>query len=349
MPPYLSNQSPTFIFMVHPRDLFDLQQVGGSSVIAAYSSNEEEFQERMLMLPPTIVGDFTFGIGKRRGELLAVLCMPDRIMHVHGRRQILEGLRVAADRGATVVGLGELTAPATRGGVALLPDLPAGITLTTGNAYTAAIARQNVVEASMELGLGGRATVAIVGCTGSVGVAASRLLAAAGFELLLIGRNLDRVHRELPDLSRHFAVSGERTDVGKADIVLLLTGDRSAQLTPTDPRPESIVIDFAQPVNIQPSRYPAFLEHGVRVTEGGLVCIPGYRSSLDMRTADPKATFACLAETYLFACEGIREHAVGQASVELALELERVAARHRVRARPLDLTIPVITEQSQRR
>jgi predicted amino acid dehydrogenase len=335
--------------MVHPRDLFDLRQIGGSRLIAEHSADDEEFQEKMLTLPPTIVGEFTFGIGRGRGELLGVLCMPDRIMRLHGRRQIEDGVRVAAQRGTSVLGLGELTAPATMGGVTLLDVLPPGMTLTTGNAYTAAIARQNVIEASHALGLGGRASVAIVGCTGSVGVAASRLLARAGFELLLIGRNPDRVRRELPELAGEFTVSGDRSDVGRADIVLLLTGDRSAQLAPTDPRPGSVVIDFAQPVNIQPSQYPAFLRNGVRVAEGGLVCIPGYRSSFDLRTADRHATFACLAETYLFACEGITEHSVGQPSVELALELERVAARHGVRARALDLTIPDLTEHSQRR
>lgn len=349
MPPYLTSQAPLFVFLIHPRDIVDLYLVGGSSLIRERSSSDAEFMEKMLTLPPTIVGDVTFGIGRGRGELLAVLCMPDRIMRLHGRRQLLEAVHVAAGRGTKVIGLGELTAPATMGGLALLPDLPAGITLTTGNAYTAAIARHNVIEASAELGLGARATVAIIGCTGSVGVAASRLLAAAGFELVLIGRNPERVRRELPDLAGTFFVSGDRADVSKADVVLLLTGDSSAHLTPTDPRPGSIVIDFAQPVNVRPSQYPEFLEHQVRVVEGGLVCIPGYRSSIDMRTADRKAAFACLAETYLFACEGIREHAVGQASFELAVELERVAERHGVRARPLDLTAHVIAEQSLRR
>jgi hypothetical protein len=50
----------------------------------------------------------------------------------------------------------------------------------------------------------------------------------------------------------------------------------------------------------------------------------------------PGATFACLAETYLMAREGMREHSVGAPAPEFALRLEQVAARHGVRPARLD-------------
>jgi predicted amino acid dehydrogenase len=335
--PYLRNQPPGFVFMVHPRDVADLYNVRGSSVVAQHSTSEEEFRDKMLSLPPTITGEATFGFDPVRGELLAVLCLPGQIMYSAGRAQINEAVRVAASRGAAVLGLGALTAPATRGGLTLLPIIPRTMTLTTGNAFTAAVARRNVLEAAEVAGLDDTATVAVVGCTGSVGVAASRLLDRVGFRLVLIGRSQTRVRKELGDLLPRAVISGSITDVGQADIIVLVTGDPSARVSPDDVKPGSVVLDLAHPMNIQREDYPLFDQRDVRVVQGGLVNIRGYHSTTDLRLPDRHSVLACLAETYLFAKEGITEHSVGQASVDLAVELEAIAARHGVVTRPLDL------------
>jgi predicted amino acid dehydrogenase len=335
--PYLRGQAPGFIFLAHPRDERDLHNVRGSSVVSRHSASEEEFRERMLSLPPTITGEITFGFEPVRGELLIVLCLPNKIMYSAGREQIDQSVEVARSRGARVLGLGALTAPATRGGLTLLPKLPPGMTLTTGNAYTAAVARTNVLEACQALGLDEGARVAVVGCTGSVGVAASRLLDSAGFRLVLIGRSQTRVRKELADLVPRSVVSGSVNDVGEADIVLLLTGDPSARITPSLVKPGAVIVDLAHPMNIQREDYGLFEQRDVRVAQGGLVNIPGYHLTTDLRLPDRHSALACLAETYLFAKEGITEHSVGQASVDFAVELEAVAARHGVRTRPLDL------------
>jgi len=335
--PYLRNQPPAFVFLAHPRDVKDLYAVRGSSVVAEHSADEDEFREKMLSLPPTITGEVTFGFDQIRGELLIVLCMPEQIMYSSGREQIDAALEVVESRGASVLGLGALTAPATRGGLTLVPKAPRGLTITTGNAYTAAVARHNVVEASVAAGLDDNALVAVVGCTGSVGVAAARLLDRAGFRLVLIGRSQKRVHKELADVVPRATVSGSVEDVAQADITLLLTGDPSARITPEIVKPGAIVLDLAHPLNIQKEEYEHFAQRDIHVAQGGLVNIPGYHLTTDLRLPDRYSALACLAETYLFAKEGIREHAVGQASVDFAIELEAAAARHGVRPRPLDL------------
>jgi fatty aldehyde-generating acyl-ACP reductase len=69
------------------------------------------------------------------------------------------------------------------------------------------------------------------------------------------------------------------------------------------------------------------------VLEGGLVRIPAYRSTYDMGTPSRLDTFACLAETYLFARQGIRGHSVGRPSVELAEAMDRAAQLHGITAR----------------
>jgi len=328
------------MFFIHPRDVEDLHNAPGASLISAHSATEEEFTAKMLTMPPTISGEATFGFAPIRGETLVVFRMPEQIMFANGRAQIEEAVRVAAIRGTRVIGLGALTAPATRGGQTLLPLLPRGITLTTGNAYTAAVARSNVVGVSEAMGLGTDATVAVVGCTGSVGVCASRLLDRAGFRLILVGRSVTRVRKELPDLIPHATVSGSLADAAVADIILLLTGDPTAQIPPELPKPGASVLDLAHPVNVPPSRYPLFADRGVQVLQGGLVKIPGYHCTQEMRLPDRRCALACLTETYLFARAGITTHSVGQASVDTALMLEEIAEQFGVRPWPLALNQP---------
>jgi predicted amino acid dehydrogenase len=205
------------------------------------------------------------------------------------------------------------------------------------------VARSNVVEASEAMGIGPDAVVAVVGCTGSVGVAASRLLDRAGFRLVLIGRSVTRVHKELADLVPRASVSGRVADAAEADILLLVTGDPTARIPADLPKPGAVVIDLAHPVNIEPADYPAFERRDVQVVQGGLVRIPGYRCAVDMRLPDRHSALACLTETYLFARAGITEHSVGQAAVSTALELEAIAAQYGVVTRPLGVRTALVT------
>ncbi|XRQ09914.1 hypothetical protein ACN3XK_03120 [Actinomadura welshii] len=335
MLPYLGAKAPWFVFLGHPRDRRDLHSIGGSSLIRDHSDDEDEFEEKLCSLPPTVVGGITFGFAPISGEMICVMRMPNQILRA--RDAIAEGVRIAAGRGAKVVGLGALTAPATRGGRTLLDTLPRGVTLTNGNAYTAAVARHNVIEAAEYLGLGRDATVAVVGCTGSVGTAASRLLAGDGFDLILVGRTERRVRRELPDLCDVHRVACDQRELKAAQVLLLLTSDPTAHLVPEVVQPGAVVIDLTHPRNIDPSEFPAFLRYDVQVAQGGQVVIPDYHNTMELQLAEGRNTIACLAETYLFAKEGITEHSVGNPPIELARELSEVADSHGVRPARLNL------------
>ena len=336
MLPYLGAKTPWFVFLGHPRDRRDLHSIGGSSLIFEHSESEDEFEEKLCSLPPIVVGGITFGFAPISGEMICVMRMPNKILRA--RDAIMDGVQLAADRGAKVVGLGALTAPATRGGRTLLDTLPPGVTLTNGNAYTAAAARRNVIEAVEYLGLGTDATVAVVGCTGSVGTAASRLLAADGFDLVLVGRTERRVRRELPELVDDHRVTSGQSELKAAHVIVLLTSDPTAHLVPEIVQPGAIVIDLTHPRNIDPSEFPAFLKYDVQVVQGGQVVIPDYHNTMELQLAEGKNTIACLAETYLFAKEGITEHSVGNPPIELARELDEIADFHDVRTARLGLT-----------
>lgn len=286
---------------------------------------------RARSLPPTIVGEVLFGFAPFRGEIISIPCLPGEVMSVHGRKEILRAAQIALDRGAKVVGLGALTAPATGGGSLLVEQLPAGITITNGNCYTAAVLRRNVLEAIRILALERPTRIAIVGCTGSVGRVVSRLLIDAGFEnLILIGRTAEKARRLLGEVAPYASFSESLADVAAADVIVALTNAPSARLTPEVIRIGAIVIDAAEPANVSDEDASAWNSH-VLITRGGRVRISGYRCTYDFGLGDSTETFACLAETYLFAREGIYEHSVSAPHPGFVELLERAALRHGVR------------------
>jgi predicted amino acid dehydrogenase len=337
-------QAPWFSFLVHLRSLGDLDRWSATAV--RKGEDIGDWHDRVLRGPPLLASSFSFRSTPVTGDLIVIPRLPEGIIYGEGRRLVARAAQIAAERGARVAGLGGLTAPATRGGASLLPLLPAGLTLTNGNSFTALVSRANVREACEYLDRP-HPVVAILGSTGSVGVAASQLLAEDEIDLLLIGRSTERARRAGPAATNRVRYSSQLADVGKADVVLVLTSGESARLSPEhfDGARERVVIDVAQPSNIAVGLREAFSQRRARVVRGGWVQMLGAISSHDHEAvmtdgeseAIPGSAPACLAETCLFAVDGIREHAVGPASAELARMLERIAARRGVRMCPLFL------------
>lgn len=335
MPQFRSRSGPDFTFLVHPRDIEDVYQANVGGLLRRTSVDEADVRRKMKTVPPTVIGEIRFGFGSIWGELMCITRMPEEMVSGMAANSVAEALEAARGRGTSVFGLGALTGPATGGGVRLRHTAPSDCTITNGNALTAAVVRRNVLEAVEIAGTGPKSTVAVVGCTGSVGVAACHLLAEHDFRLLLIGRTVKRVRSLLPTLSARATMAADLGGLEEAEVVVLLTADKAARIRPEMLRPGAVVIDCAQPANVEDDQIESFRSHGVRVAEGGLVEIPGYSCEFDFRLHDRKGVFACLAETYLFAREGIREHSLGRPQAELARRLERVAERRGIRPLPL--------------
>jgi predicted amino acid dehydrogenase len=163
-------------------------------------------------------------------------------------------------------------------------------------------------------------------------------LADDGLDLLLIGRTAERARALLGSVVRGAVFSGDIAAVRDAGIVVLLASDPTAELLPEFVSEGTIVIDVCQPPNVPVEAHGAFRMRGIEVVQGGIVQIPGYACTCCLAMPTPGTTFACLAETYLFAREGIREHSIGRPNAELALQLERVAQKYGVTPRALNIS-----------
>jgi fatty aldehyde-generating acyl-ACP reductase len=310
----------------------------GSSLIREHSASDEEFVEKVSTNPPVVLHDVLFGPAAIRGEIIGVPLLPDAVVTPDGQRAVIEAVRVGVQRGALFVGLGALTAPATASGRAVVSHVPASVTVTNGNGLTAAVVRQNVEEVRGDRPPG-ETRVTVVGATGSVGVPLSHVLSEDGFDLVLVGSSLRRATRVLGDLADRAVLAGDLRPVAEADIVVVLTNDRAAKLVPEHLRPGAVVIDVAQPPNVEDGDQAAFERRGVSVARGGVVRIPGYSCKQDFRLPDCGQTFACLAETYALAREGVRETSVGRPSPDYVRRMAELASRHGIVACPLGVTL----------
>lgn len=260
------------------------------------------------------------------GRIITVPLTPEQLLtlprtQVQGR--IGAAIDMARDLGASVVGLGALTAPASVGGKAFAKRSDIGV--TNGNAFTAAMTLQAMEKLVAQMGR--EPLIAIVGATGSVGSCLTRLFARKhDGRLLLVARNEKRLTTLAADIRRdgiEVGVSTDMADVTKADLVVLLTSSPNALLRSEHLKHGAIVLDDTVPRNTDERLLTE--RPDVMVVDGGLVEIPGFELRGSIALA-PKLAYACLAETMLLALSGHKGHfGVGDAQVEQAEHILKLA------------------------
>lgn len=332
----------TFAFLVHPRaDVApDLGRVWAP--LGRLPEQACQWSLRHLPLPTLPLAsvhrrDQAAADASGAGLLGHVLVVPvgARQLLTEDRRWVRGKIEQAVDRavalGASVVGLGALTAPVTGGG-RLLRARPE-ITLTTGNAFTAYL----TVEALRRLlpaARGGH--LAIVGATGSVGSCVVRLLAdePIGTDLTLVAREPKRLTALAAEAAAALATHGRdvavraattMAAVRDADLVLVLTSATEALLRSEHLKSGAVVLDDTQPRNTDPCL--PVERPDVLVIDGGVAAVPGIDIRGDIGLPRGLA-YACLCETMLMTLDRHRADAVGVADVGHALRLRDAARRH---------------------
>jgi predicted amino acid dehydrogenase len=319
----------TFAFTVHPRTRIgeDLARVWaplGRVPERAYAT-----ALRRLPPPPHAMARIRIG-DEHVGHVVLVPFGARHLLEApgEGRARVHRAVDKARDLGCDVVGLGALTATVTGGGVSLRGRTDIGV--TNGNAFTAAIiddqARRLLREA---VDPAADAHVAVVGATGSVGSALTRLLARdrAVARLTLVARSRPRLEALAAEVGRRVPTTAATTlgAVGDADLVVLLTASADALLGPEHLKPGAVVLDGTQPRNTSADLLGT--RPDVLVVDGGVVSIPSLRLvGGDIGLPDGRA-YACFAETALLALSGHRGHfSIGAPDLELVDQTRALAA-----------------------
>ncbi|HEY8575166.1 MAG TPA: polysaccharide biosynthesis protein [Devosia sp.] len=322
-----------FAFLVHPRNT--LREDMGILFGRPFSLVPERVWRsalKHLPVPPMVTGTMSRVDlpGQVTGRIITVPLTPTQLLtlpRTQVQARIGAAVDLARDLGASVVGLGALTAPASVGGKAFAKRQDVGV--TNGNAFTAAMTLQAMEKLTATLGRD--PLIAIVGATGSVGSCLTRLYARKhAARLLLVARNEGRLQALAADVARddvEVAISVDMADVAEADLVVLLTSSPDALLRSEHLKRGAIVLDDTVPRNTDEK----LLEErpDVLIVDGGLVEIPGFNLRGSIALA-PKLAYACLAETMLLALSGHKGHfCMGDAQVDQAEHILQLAHEYR--------------------
>lgn len=316
-----------FAFLIHPRTDVTADLAGVHPLLGRVPAGLVERGMARLPLKPWVHARIETADrpGEAFGEIIALpltprlLLGPDRALV---QRQVEAAVDLAAARGATVVGLGALTAPVTAGGAKLRRRTDVGV--TNGNAYTAAVTVQAVQRIAGALPP--EPVIALVGAAGSVGTAVARALARDGVarELLLIGRTPNSLAALAADLRAQW--STDLADCRRADLVVLMTSAADAVLGSQHLKTGAIVVDDTQPRNT--SERLLVERPDVLVVDGGVVATPGLVRRGYSIGLPVDRSFACLAETALLALDGHRGHGtIGRPSLEQVDRMQGLADR----------------------
>ncbi|WIJ23904.1 hypothetical protein [Devosia sp. RR2S18] len=323
-----------FAFLVHPRNT--LREDMGLLFGPPFRLIPEAALRtalRRLPLPPMVTGQLHRVDSPQdvAGSIITVPLTPTQLLTLP-RNQVQARISAAIDKakdlGASVVGLGALTAPASAGGKAFARRTDIGV--TNGNAFTAAMTL--LAMERLLVRLPADTLIALVGATGSVGTCLTRLLARkhAG-RLLLVARNrgrLETLAEEVRSDDLAVSVSTDMADVRNAGLVVLLTSAPEAILRTEHLGQGAVVLDDTVPRNTDEGLLKS--RPDVTIIDGGLVEIPGFDLKGCSIGLAPKLAYACLAETMLLALSGHRGHfSIGAPEVHQAEHLLGLAARYR--------------------
>jgi len=244
--------------------------------------------------------------------------------------KVIQAAKIAEDLGANIVGLGAFTSVVGDAGISVSQAVK--IAVTTGNTYTIATALEATRKAAALMGIDlSKATVAVVGATGSIGNACAQILSAEVPKLILVARHLEGLHSLANDLRRNTSVSCSRdvnSALKKADVVITVTSAVDAVIYPESLKSGSVVCDVARPRDVSP--LVAKARPDVLVIEGGVVSVPG-NVKFNFNFGFPAGTaYACMAETMILALEGRYEcFSLGRRmKVARVQEISQLAAKH---------------------
>ncbi len=321
-----------FLFVVHPRSIADRRR--------PFPLMRGLTADRVAIIQPTctILGPIEVPVGDRllRGELVTIPHAPEEMLKriSEARDAVVQILDYAEHRETKMVGLGALIPSLSRHG-RLLRQAKPGVSITTGHGFTALTIARMVEGIEQEIGSDG--VVAVMGAAGSTGRAALRCMFRRSPSRKVLAVDLSEQLGKIPLIPGWnpavHRLTSLKQEIKDATIVVCVTNAIGSILEADDFGPNTVVLDDAQPENVDQSVLVA--RPDIRVVKC-LARIPGLSCPFEMGlftldNRDEEVTFTCLAETVLLAAERHPgSYVVGDPTDEQFDHLERVAVRHRV-------------------
>ncbi len=296
-----------FAFMIHPTNAGDVAR----KFKFARFVPDQVIERAFALLPSMKVAHIT-GIRSAREEtegwFVACPLTTRLIMSLPQEyviKKIIQGGRVAEKLGAKRLGLGAFTKVVGDAGITVAANL--NIPVTTGNSYTVATAVAATKAAAVMMGHDlKKASVVILGASGSIGRVCAMMLAREVRNMTLVARD----ERKLEDLASKIlydtglavkVTSDTKKALNSGDIIITVTSAVDTVIEPEDLKAGAVVCDVARPRDV--SKRVAEVRQDVLVIEGGVVEVPG-DVKFNLNFGFPPGTaYACMAETMILSLE----------------------------------------------
>jgi fatty aldehyde-generating acyl-ACP reductase len=328
----------TFAFIIHPID--PKKDIQRKYPLLGRIATDWMIDRFAPWFPPVYLSEVTGVISQSTGKEVKgwLIACPLTTQHFYKLpeaqvyRKIIETGWLAERLDAKILGLGAFTSVVGDGGVTIAQALD--IPVTTGDAYTVAVAIEAVFSAALQLGIFiQNAKAAIVGATGAIGKVCAELLTQEVAELILISRHEDSLNTLKDHLQDHFpeakiSISTSIDVIHQAQIVLTVTSSAGSVIEPEHLRSGSLVCDVARPRDVA-ARVSA-ARQDVLVIDGGIVDVPGPANFHFNFGFPPGKAYACMAETIALALEGrFEDYTLGKnIQTERVKEIQAIAKRH---------------------
>ncbi|HMM86872.1 dehydrogenase [Azohydromonas sp.] len=354
-----------FAFVIHPLSQEYFKVVKPVEVLSQFSPPLfMDTLEKVLAYAPPFVYSRVTGVRsptgvEAEGWLISVGGTPHEIMSHPPEftyKRLLAAAEMAKRLGAQIMGLGAFTKVVGDAGVTVARRAP--LPITTGNSYSASAALWAAHDALLRLGLlpppRGKERVRfkamVVGATGAIGAACSRLLARAAEEIYLVSPETakllalkESILKESPGATVHLAARTDR-HLGEMDMIVTATsGAGKKVLDIMKVKPGCVITDVARPLDLPPEE--VVKRPDVLVIESGEIQLPG-EPKMKHIGLPPGVTYACLAETIVLALEGRFENfTVGrQIEWEKVREIYQLGLKHGMRLAAISGVHGVITD-----
>ncbi len=354
-----------FAFVIHPLSQEYFKVVKPVEILSQVSPPLfMDTLEKVMAYAPPFVYSRVSGVRsptgvEAEGWLISVGGTPREIMG-HGPeftyKRLLAAAEMAKRLGAQIMGLGAFTKVVGDAGVTVARRAP--LPITTGNSYSASAALWAAHDALLRLGLlpppKGKERVRfkamVVGATGAIGAACSRLLVRAAEEVYLVAPEpakllalKESILRDTPDAKVHLAARADRHLAEMDMIVTATSGAGKKVLDITKVKPGCVITDVARPLDLPPEE--VLKRPDVLVIESGEIQLPG-EPRMKPIGLPAGVAYACLAETIVLALEGrFENYTVGRnLEWEKVREIYRMGLKHGMKLAAISGVHGVITD-----
>jgi len=341
---------PKFAFILHPLSYEMLFQ---SPLYKPFQAlPKQPVEELAAQFPPFFVSK-AYGIKTPDGKeaagyfyaLGATPKMMKKLPAEHFYKQMHQIGRLAAEKGAAIMGLGAFTSVIGDAGISVAKGSP--IPVTSGNSYTIWATAEVVKVGAEKMGIDiNKASAMVIGATGSIGKAITRMLAEQVPYIAIIAPRPERLMELARQLESEAEKNGHALHVEIAtnpdeylpdmDIVVAASSAGEGLIDVMKLKKGALVCDVAMPPDV--SKEEAGKRDDILVIASGEILVPGDVHWGGVQFDLPKnVAFACLAETILLALDGRNEsYTLGrEIDIDKVKEIGEIGKKHGFKLAPI--------------